>query len=284
MSVESPILALVADEHVDLSVVTGRLWAEKIPHRVVVKGQQQYVYLARAEHLPLVQQWLHEWQQGRELPESEGDDLAPTFWLWGALATPLTSVMLALWMLFFVWMAISDSWQTWLTLHESAWPSKRHDAVWYWDMGLWSLWRPTLLHFSFLHLLMNGFWWWILARPIEQRDGARVLLLLLLLCGLLGNMVQWWYAGPLFGGASGVTLGLLGWVAVRQYRQRQDYQLPSMLLPLMVGWLLLTLLLDRVFSGLSGTAHGAHIGGLLCGIGLAWIWPHKQPPPSSPDF
>lgn len=281
MNVNSPVLALVAHESVDLSPVTRRLWAEKIPHRVLIEHGQQYVYLARPDDLPLVQSWLQQWQDNSSLPMPESADRDRSVWLWGALATPLTSVMLLLWLIVFGWMSISSDWQVWLTQYESAWPQQRHDLAWYWHMGVWSLWRPTLLHFGALHLLMNAFWWWILARPIEQMDGAKTLLLLLFVAGLFGNMVQWWYAGPLFGGASGVTLGLLGWIAVRQYRRIQAYQLPSLLLPLMVGWLLLTLLVDHAVPGLSGTAHGAHIGGLLCGVGLAWLWPNKQSTDSS---
>ncbi|MBE0483253.1 MAG: rhomboid family intramembrane serine protease [Bacterioplanes sp.] len=283
MNVEAPILALVADASVDLSPVTRRLWAEKIPHRVLVEQGQQYLYLASDEHLPLVQTWLQQWQDHQTLPEPEVSPSSSALWFWSALATPLTSALLLVWLGSFLWMSISNDWQQWLTQHESAWPHLRHDIAWYWHMGVWSLWRPTLLHFGALHLLMNAFWWWILARPIEQMDGAKTLLVLVFACGLFGNLVQWWYAGPLFGGASGVTLGLLGWIAVRQYRRIQSYQLPSLLLPLMVGWLLLTLLIDHALPGWSGSAHGAHIGGLLCGIGLAWLWPRKQPSNTFPN-
>ena len=59
-------------------------------------------------------------------------------------------------------------------------------------------------------LLFNGLWWWILARRVEQLDGWLALLALLLLCGWLGNAIQWWYAGPAFGGLSGVTMGTAG--------------------------------------------------------------------------
>src|SRR5690606_37805260 len=75
----------------------------------------------------------------------------------------------------------------------------------------------------------------------------------------------------LFRSLSGVTMGLLGWVGIRL--RRVPYALPTMLLPVMVGWLLLTLGADTLVPGLSGTAHGAHFGGLITGMLLGLIWP-----------
>ena len=72
-----------------------------------------------------------------------------------------------------------------------------------------------------------------------------------------------------------MTLGLLGWVGFRQRRRNIDYQIPRMLLPVMVGWLLLTISADTLVPGLSGTAHGAYLGGLICGFILAIVWPVK---------
>ena len=153
-------------------------------------------------------------------------------------------------------------------------PQQRLQLSTYLDIGLWALWRPTLLHFSFMHILFNSLWWFILARPIERHDGVLPLLALVLICGLAGNAVQWWYAGPSFGGVSGVTMGMLGWVGLRL--RRVPYAVPTMLLPVMVGWMVISVALDTVIPGTSGTAHGAHIGGLISGFLLAALWPVKQ--------
>lgn len=273
MSPADPLLVLVADAQVDLSPLTQRLWAQKIPHRVVQQQGKQCLYLADGTHLEQIKGWLDEWQQG-ELDQS---DLIPEArsgaWLLAIVQAPLTAAVMLLFIAFFIWMNISPGWQTWLTLGQDLWPQQRFSPSAYFDIELWSFWRPTLLHFSFLHILMNMFWWWLLARRIEAIDGKLALLALLFFCGLLGNAAQWWYAGPAFGGASGVTLGLLAWVTLRQQRFKLAYQIPGVLMPVMVGWLLLTLMGDTLVPGLSGTAHGAHFGGLITGALLSLVWP-----------
>ncbi|PHS62989.1 MAG: hypothetical protein COB09_12195 [Thalassobium sp.] len=271
-----PVLVLVAPAAVDLSPLTQRLWAERIAHRVIEQEGQQCLYLADAGHAPQVKQWLEEWQAGQISPLPP-EAVEPKIWhgLLQLLATPFSTFILLLLPAVFAWMHFSADWQNWLSSGAELWPEQRFNLATYWQLGFWDLWRPTLLHFSVLHLLFNSLWWWILARRIEQQEGWLPLLVLLLACGLIGNVVQWWYAGPAFGGISGVTLGLLGWVGFRQRRRNIDYQIPRMLLPVMVGWLLLTISADTFVPGLSGTAHGAHLGGLICGFILAIVWPVK---------
>lgn len=269
------ILVLVAKNDVDLSPLTRHLWAERIAHRVVEQDGEQMLYLADEADAQRVRQWYEEWRDG-SLTEPLATPVQPAFQqaLLSWLSTPVSVLILLLLIAVFGWMHLSDSWQDWLTMGQQYWPQERFNPAVYADIGLWALWRPTLLHFSVMHIVFNGLWWWILARRIERLDGIAALLALTFFCGLLGNMVQWWYAGPSFGGVSGVTMGMLGWVGLRL--RRVPYQVPKALLPVMVGWLLLTIGADTLVPGLSATAHGAHIGGLLTGFLLALIWPVKQ--------
>lgn len=272
-----PVLVLVAPDSVDLSPLTQRLWAERIVHRVINQEGQQCLYLADAAHAPQVKQWLEEWQTGPITP-LPAEAVAPKLWqgLLQLMATPLTTFILLLLPAVFIWMHFSADWQYWLGSGAEFWPGQRFNPATYWQLGFWHLWRPVLLHFSLLHLLFSLLWWWILARRIEQQEGWLPLLILLLACGLSGNIVQWWYAGPVFGGITGVTLGLLGWIGLRQRRHAIHYRIPPILLPLMVGWLLLTISADTLVPGLSGAAHGAHLAGLICGFILAVLWPVKS--------
>ncbi|ASP40502.1 hypothetical protein CHH28_18315 [Bacterioplanes sanyensis] len=268
----SAVRVLVADLNVDLSPLTKQLWAERVAHRVIVEDGQQHLLVAEAEDAERVKALLEQWQAGQLQQQPPAHDARAWQALLSLTAMPVSSIGLLLLWLVYGWMQISTEWQPWLMLGAELWPQQRWHWSAYADMGLWTLWRPALLHFSLLHIVMNSFWWWILARRIERLDGAWVLMLLVLSSGLLGNVVQWWYAGPAFGGASGITLALLGWVGMRQ-RRGQSYQLPAGLLPLMIVWLLLTLFADTLFPGLSGTAHGAHLGGLIFGLAIAWLWP-----------
>ena len=268
-----PLMVLVADAALDLSPLTRKLWAERIPHRIVTDEQgRQCLLLADPADIERVREWVAHWQQGTidELP-AQPTQPGNFPWLLTVFRTPCSSLALILLVFFYAWMSFSSDWHPWLISGADLWPQQRFDWQVYIGLGFWELWRPVLLHFSLVHLLFNGLWWWILARRIEMRDGILPLLGLLLICGWLGNAVQWWYAGPAFGGLSGVTMGLLGWIGVRV--RRIPYNLPAMLLPVMVGWLLLTLAADTVIPGLTGTAHGAHFGGLLTGMILGLLWP-----------
>lgn len=268
------VRVLVADLNIDLSPLTQQLWAERVAHRVIIEEGQQHLLVAQAEDAERVKILLQQWQNGELNDQAATHDSRP----WQALllltATPLSTLgLLVIWIMY-GWMQLSPEWQSWLLFGQEWWPQQRWQLSTYWDIGFWPLWRPALLHFSILHIVMNSFWWWLLARRIERVDGAVWLIILTLASGLIGNLVQWWYAGPAFGGASGITLALLGWVGLRQ-RRGWHYQLPAGLLPLMLGWLLLTLFADTLFPGLSGTAHGAHLGGLIFGLTMALLWPTR---------
>lgn len=272
-----PVLVLVAEPSVDLSPLTRHLWAERVAHRVIEQDGRQCLYVADPADAGRVKVWFEQWQAGElqePLPEAVQPGIQQMLLSW--LQTPVSVAFLLLFVAVFVWMHFSAGWQAWLEAGAEYWPQQRFDPAVYLDIGLWALWRPTLLHFSFLHLLFNGLWWWILARPIERLDGVLPLLLLTLACGLGGNVLQWWYAGPSFGGVSGVTLGMLGWVGLRL--RKVPYPVPRMLLPVMVGWTVISIALDTMMPGTSVVAHGAHIGGLLTGFLLAAVWPVKSEP------
>lgn len=276
------MLALVAEPEVDLSPLTGRLWANKIAHRVITQEGKQCLYLADDRDMAQVQTWLEEWQQGQL---DEADLISESHsgsWVLKISEAPLAFLFIPLFASVFAWMHISTDWNAWVMLGQALWPEHRFSLNAYVEIGLWQLWRPTLLHFSLLHILMNMVWWWVLARRIEVIDGKAAMLLIVLLCGVMGNAAQWWYGGPGFGGASGVTLGMLAWVASREHRFRLGYQVPPVLLTVMIAWLLLTLLGDTVVPGLSGTAHGAHFGGLICGLLLSQLWPARRIVPEPP--
>ncbi len=272
-----PFVILVADANLDLSPLTKKLWAERIPHRVVFSDQgQQTLLLADPQDAHRVKEWVEIWRAGHieHTPALKiADAKAERFWLAMARA-PLSAATLLVLIVAFIWMHFDASWYSWLRLGESLWPQERFHLQAYLSIGLWEFWRPVLLHFSFVHILFNGLWWWILAPQIERLDGVKALIVLIFLCGLVGNLVQWWYAGPAFGGASGITMGFMGWVGVRL--KHVPYPFPRVFLPVMVGIMLLTIATDSVFPGITGTANGAHLGGLIAGLFLGLIWPKRH--------
>ncbi|MNF72530.1 rhomboid family intramembrane serine protease [Pseudomonas sp. Irchel s3b6] len=131
----------------------------------------------------------------------------------------------------------------------------------------WRLFTPMLIHFGFLHLAMNGMWYWELGRRIESRQGGINLLGLTLLFSLVSNYGQYLYGGPsLFGGLSGVLYGLLGHCWIYQLLSPNPaYRLPRGVLVMMLVWLALCMSGLISMIGFGEIANAAHVGGLLVG-------------------
>jgi len=131
----------------------------------------------------------------------------------------------------------------------------------------WRLVTPMLIHFGFLHLAMNGMWYWELGRRIESRQGSVNLIGLTLLFSLVSNYAQFIFSGPtLFGGLSGVLYGLLGHCWIFQVLSPNiAYRLPRGVLAMMLIWLLLCLSGLVSMIGFGEIANAAHVGGLLVG-------------------
>ncbi|MGE7954982.1 rhomboid family intramembrane serine protease [Pseudomonas sp. NPDC089530] len=131
----------------------------------------------------------------------------------------------------------------------------------------WRLVTPMLIHFGFLHIAMNGMWYWELGRRVELRQGSINLLGLTLLFSLVSNYAQYLFSGPsLFGGLSGVLYGLLGHCWIYQLLSPNPaYRLPRGVLVMMLVWLLICLSGLISMIGFGQIANAAHVGGLLVG-------------------
>ncbi len=81
---------------------------------------------------------------------------------------------------------------------------------------IWRLFTPCLLHRDFLHILFNMAWLWILGRQMEERLPRWKMLLLFLIIGVLSNVAQYLVDGPYFLGFSGIVVGMVGFIWVRQ--------------------------------------------------------------------
>lgn len=128
---------------------------------------------------------------------------------------------------------------------------------------VWRVFTPSLLHFSALHLIFNLLWWWYLGGKIENKLGKTPLIILLVVAGTLPNIIQYFVAGPDFGGLSGVVYALIGYCyVISQRAPEKGIDLP----PAFMGFMLLCLVLG--FTDIFGfsVANGAHIGGLVIGL------------------
>ncbi len=136
---------------------------------------------------------------------------------------------------------------------------------------VWRLFTPIFLHASllnggigFLHILFNMLWLMDLGGIIERVQGGWSLLIKVLVIGGLSNLLQYYVAGPAFGGMSGVVFGLLGysWMRGRQDVTSGLFVHPRIMF-MMTFWFFLG------FTGMMGPiANAAHGGGLA--VGLFW--------------
>jgi GlpG protein len=132
---------------------------------------------------------------------------------------------------------------------------------------VWRLVTPIFLHFGFLHLLFDMWWLYDLGRAIETRKGTWKLLGIVLLGGILGNLAQYLWSGPLGGGMSGVVYALFGYIWIKGLLSpREGLAVATNTVWLMLGWLVLCM------TGLLGPiGNGAHLIGLITGVILAAI-------------
>jgi len=146
---------------------------------------------------------------------------------------------------------------------------------------IWRLVTPMFLHGDTMHLLFNMVWIFILGSAIERLQGSVFLAVLLVVTQIAGMMLQVMLPGPeslppllsaLAGtpfaiGASGAVYGLFGYLWIRP---TLDLDYPIHMAPmnvmLMLGWLVLCM------TGMFGNiANGAHLGGLLAGVAIAYF-------------
>jgi GlpG protein len=276
----SSILVFQASPDINLSPITERLWQEKIPHRVVLNEGSQDLWVARPEDAEQVKIWVEAWQAG-EL-SAKPDKTENTPWqvktqqlMLLASRFPITViVLLVLASIFFTQQLGLLNIEDWL-LQPGLWSGEKLDLFSFWDNDFYRWWSPALIHLSFMHLLMNSFWWWVLAREIEVYDGHFSLITITLLLALGSAFAQYLAVGPYFAGLSGVTYGLMGWAWGRQSFKQAQYQLPGWLFPFIMVSMLIMMLIDG--GGMEmNIGHESNLAGAIIGVLLALLWPKNK--------
>lgn len=138
---------------------------------------------------------------------------------------------------------------------------------------IWRLWTPMLLHFGLLHLIFNTLWLWEVGRRIEILQGSSRVFNLVMITAVCANVFQYMLTqGVLFGGMSGVVYGLLGYSLIwSRLRPDRSFGLPKGIYIFMFGWLVLGFIGVIDSFGFGAVANGAHLGGLICGLGLGFV-------------
>jgi GlpG protein len=138
---------------------------------------------------------------------------------------------------------------------------------------LWRLITPIFIHFGPIHILFNMLWMFDLGGVIERTQGSPRIGVLVGVTGVAGNLAQFLWSGPYFGGMSGVIYGLLAYVWIQgRLNPRTGLILHQYIVIMMMAWFVLCWL------GVIGyVANMAHTIGLVSGLVLGWIYsPNKR--------
>ena len=161
-------------------------------------------------------------------------------------------------------------------------------ADWRWAEA-WRVLTPCFLHFSLMHIAFNSAAMVQVGSRLEVTLGARDYLVFCLVIGVVGNIVQYWVAGPsLFGGLSGIVFGLFAFNGMLQrYAPEKALMLPKGAYIFLTAWLVAGF--TPIFEVLLGVqmGNGAHLGGALAGLALAYFYclklKREQQAPSEPN-
>jgi len=133
---------------------------------------------------------------------------------------------------------------------------------------LWRLFTPAFIHFGIIHILFNMLWLYQLGSVIEQRQNIKRLAVLVIVISLSSNLAQYFWAGPMFGGMSGIVYGLLAYLWVQgKYNPWAGLGLDQNIAVMMLIWFVICWL------GLVGNiANMAHTIGLVTGAILGLFY------------
>lgn len=129
---------------------------------------------------------------------------------------------------------------------------------------VWRLFTPIFIHFGLLHIVFNMLWFYELGSMIEARQNSFFLFGFIAVSAALSNLAQYHFAGPNFGGMSGVVYALGGYVWIRgKYDRNSGLYLSAQNVAILIVWLIFC------FSPMmKGVANYAHFAGLV--VGMIW--------------
>lgn len=158
-------------------------------------------------------------------------------------------------------------------------------ALWSVDTGnfrYYQLITHLFAHGGFLHILFNMYALWLFGSILEKSWGAKKFIIFYFACGLAAGLAQMFLVQPSVSiGASGAIMGLIAAFAYT-YPNIQFYIIPIPF-PIKAKWLAVGYAAIDIFGGFSGgdgIAHFAHLGGLVMGLILVFIWNKNKKKPS----
>lgn len=281
------IVALELDRSIDLALFTRYLAQIGVPHRVTEDGDKQVVWVPSEAEKERVLTLYDKITRGEITLEQRAGGaplrLGGRSGIFGQLlGVPLTALLIVANVLCFPVTFGLDQGDVsgWMQAMTFTSFELRGQYVYFGDLAstmasgeYWRFLTPMFLHFGVLHIVFNLLWVWEIGRRIEIVNGAPVLLLVTLVTSLSSNFMQYFMGGAsLFGGMSGVVFGLLGFALVwSKMVPKRNLGLSNSIYIFMLVFLALGFsgIFDFLLPG--SLANGAHLGGLLAGLGIGAV-------------
>lgn len=137
------------------------------------------------------------------------------------------------------------------------------------DGQWWRLFTCCFLHFGLLHIAMNMYAFYYIGLLLEPLLGKTRFLAAYVLCGLLSSLASlWWNTLVVSAGASGAIFGMYGLflallttnLIAKQYRQG------------LLNTMIIFVVFNLAFGAAGNIDSAAHIGGLLAGLAMGYIY------------
>jgi GlpG protein len=137
-----------------------------------------------------------------------------------------------------------------------------------WRQQPWRVITPIFIHLGIWHILFNMLMLLQLGAIVEAYCRSWRFAILVLAIAVPSNIAQYLWAGPSFGGMSGVVYGLFGYIWMKsRYEPSSGFYVTPNTVMWMVGWYLLCL-----FGVIGHVANAVHTAGFAMGIILGF-WP-----------
>jgi hypothetical protein len=136
----------------------------------------------------------------------------------------------------------------------------------------------TLVHANYLHLFFNMYALWYAGQLVERMYGSLLTTAFYVVCGIAGSVGTYVFGDAIWGvGASGAIFGLFGVILVATRFHHTILDAQSRMIASQIGALIVINLVIG-FSGALNVDNFAHVGGLLAGMWLAFVFPPGQVP------
>lgn len=193
-----------------------------------------------------------------------------------ARRAPATFILIAVCVLASIFTDFANNKENWRQLsftdqsELSGEPSFSGDGDLFGAIGEGEVWRlitPIFVHGSWMHLVFNVYWAWVLGSQIENKKGTLTYLYLVLVSAIVSNVAQATIDTPYFLGFSGVGYALFGYVWMKStFEPASGISIDRLNSALFIIWFFLGL------AKLMPVANVAHGVGLA--VGVLWgYWP-----------